>query len=104
MYAVIRRYDDGDESRMEELASAARERFVPRVQEIAGVEAYYYVQTGAANVVTVSICETAEAAAQSTQAARDFIREEGFSDALPNPPEVTEGEIVAQTSRSGMRA
>lgn len=104
MYGVIRRYDGGAESRMHELAEAARERFIPRAREIPGLEAYYYLQTGADTIVTVSICETAEAAAQSTQAARDFVREEGFSDALPNAPEIIEGEIVAHTSPAEMRA
>jgi hypothetical protein len=103
MYGVIRRYDGGDESRMDELTEAVRDRFIPRAREIPGLEAYYYLQTGAETIATVSICETAEAAAQSTQAARDFIQQEGFSDALPNPPEITQGEIVAQTSPA-MRA
>jgi hypothetical protein len=104
MYGVIRRYDGGDESRMDELAEAARDRFIPLVREIPGLEAYYYLRTDAGRVTTISICETPEAAAQSTQAARDFIRDEGFGDALPNPPEIIEGEIAAQTTRSGMRA
>ena len=98
MHGVIRRYDGGDKSRMDELAEAVRDRFIPRAREISGLDAYYYLQTGADTIATVSICETAEAAAQSTQAARDFIQEEGFSDALPNPPEITEGEIVVAGS------
>ena len=104
MYGVIRRYDGGDEGRMDELAEAVRDRFIPRAREIAGLEAYYYLQTGPDMITTVSICNTPEAAAQSTEAARDFIRNEGFSDALPNPPQITEGEIVAQTSPVGARA
>lgn len=104
MYGVIRRYEGGDESRMDDLAEAARDRFIPQVREIPGLEAYYYLRTGAGTIATVSICESAEAAARSTEAAREFIRDSGFGDALPNPPEITEGEILAQTERAGMRA
>jgi hypothetical protein len=104
MYGVIRRYEGGDESRMKDLAEAVRDRFIPRVREIPGLEVYYFLQTGADTIATVSICETIEGAAQSTQAARDFIREEGFGGVLPDSPEILEGEIVAQTAPSGMRA
>jgi hypothetical protein len=104
MYCVIRRYDGGDESRLDELGEAAREGFIPRIREIPGLEAYYFMRTGREAITTVSIFDTAEGAAQSTQTAGDFIREQGFSDVLPNPPEITEGEVVAQTARSGVRA
>jgi hypothetical protein len=104
MHAVIRRYEGVDESRIDELRDSLRDRFLPRVREISGLEAYYFVNAGTGTIATIGIFESPEAAEESTQLARDFIRDEGLSDLLPNPPEITSGDVLGQTSRSAMSA
>jgi hypothetical protein len=102
MHAVIRRYEGVDESRLDELTESLRDRFLPRVRELPGLEAYYFLNAGTGTIATIGIFESLDGAEQSTQLAREFIRDEGLSDLIPNPPQITSGDVLGQTSRSAM--
>jgi hypothetical protein len=104
MHTVIRRYEGIDSSRMEEIIGAVNDDFIPRLTETEGVIAYYVVDAGGGALATISICDTAEEAEGSTQLAATFIRDHGLADALPNPPQVTSGEVVAQRTGIATRS
>jgi hypothetical protein len=93
VYAVVRRYEGVDESRLDELIRRADKALLPRLGEIAGFGGYYLVQSGGI-VVSIGLFETPGGAAESTRVATEWIRAEGFGEAIPNPPEVTAGEVV----------
>ena len=44
---------------------------------------------------SVGFFDTAEHAEESTRVASNWIREESLETALPNPPKITNGEVVA---------
>jgi hypothetical protein len=56
--------------------------------------AYYAVDAGGGVIVSISVFEDQAGSEESTKRAADHIRE-NLASLLPNPPQVTAGEIVA---------
>ena len=98
MHAVIRHYEGIDSTRLEELIGIMKEDFIPTLSEIEGINAYHVIDSGTGLLTTISICDTVEAAEESTKVAGNYIRDQGLADAFPSPPQVISGEIVAQHS------
>jgi hypothetical protein len=96
MHGVIRRYEGVDEARMDEILELARGELVPRLAETPGFEAYYLVKAGPSVIASFGAFDDEAGAERSNEIARKFIREAGVSEAMPNAPEVTAGEIIAQ--------
>jgi hypothetical protein len=93
MYAVIRRYPGVDKGRTNEIRRSINDEFVPMIREMPGYHGYWVVE-GDDAIATVGLFETQRDAEGSTQMARDFISDHGLQDALPNPPQVTAGEVT----------
>jgi hypothetical protein len=93
MYAAIRRYEGVDRARMEEMRRIINDDFLPIISGMSGYHGYWVVEAGDV-LATFSLFETEEDAADSTRAAADFIRERNLQDALPNPPQVTAGDVT----------
>jgi hypothetical protein len=92
MYVAVRRYEgvrDPSEARR-----ITREAFVPIIREIPGFVAYYDVDAGDGVMVSISVFEHKEAEEESTFRAGDFVAKD-LEPLLPNPPQVTAGEVVA---------
>ncbi|MFI7128705.1 hypothetical protein ACIBQ1_23590 [Nonomuraea sp. NPDC050153] len=70
------------------------EGFVPLIRPIPGFVAYYWVDAGDGVMVSTTVFEDRAGAEESTRRAADFVRE-GLASVLPNPPQVTSGEVVA---------
>jgi hypothetical protein len=93
MYAVCRRYESVDTSRADEVSRSIKDEFVPMISDMAGYHGYWVVQSG--NVfITFGLFETRDDADESTRMASAFIRDQNLQDALPNPPQVTAGEVT----------
>jgi hypothetical protein len=90
MYAVVRRYDGVTDS--QKVAQLAEEGFVPIISEMPGFVAYYWVDAGDGVIVSTSVFEHKDAEEQSTFRAGEFVQEH-LSPLLPNPPQVTAGEV-----------
>jgi hypothetical protein len=101
MHAVIRRYEGVDESRRDEVLERARDELVGRIAEIQGFDGYYLLDVGRGVIASVGLFETVEAAEESTRVAREFIQSENLEDVIPNPPQVTAGEVIAHKVRAG---
>ncbi|MFF7379361.1 hypothetical protein ACIP4Q_27280 [Streptomyces massasporeus] len=92
MYAVIRRYEGVTEPA--EAGRRVNEEFLPLLREVQGFVAYYWVDAGDGVMVSTSVFQDPSGAEESTRRAKDFVRER-LAELLPQPPQVTAGEVVA---------
>ena len=98
MYVAVRRYEGVTDS--QKVAQVAEEGFVPIISEMPGFVGYYLVDAGDGVIVSTSIFEHKDAEEQSTYRAGEFISEH-LHPLLPNPPQVTAGEVVAYKANVG---
>lgn len=92
MYAVIRRYEGVTNA--SEAAELVRKNFVPLISKIPGLVAYYVIDAGAGEFVSVSIFNNKLTAEESNQRAAGWVQD-NVAALLPNPPQITAGEVVA---------
>src|SRR5215211_2719290 len=92
MYAAVRRYEGVTDPK--EVARHAQEKFLPIISEMPGFVAYYWVDAGNGVVVTTSVFEHKEAEEETSWKAGDFVAQH-IASLVPNPPQITAGEIVA---------
>jgi hypothetical protein len=92
MYIAVRRYEGVTDS--QKVAQLAREGFVPIISEMPGFVAHYTVDAGDGVIVGISVFEHKDAEEQSTFRAGEFVQEH-LLPLMPNPPQVTAGEVVA---------
>ena len=92
MYAAVRRYEGVTDP--QKVAQVAQEGFVPIISEMPGFVAWYLVDAGEGVIVTTSVFEHKDAEEQSTYRAGEFIAE-NLSPLMPNPPQITAGEVEA---------
>lgn len=102
MHATIRRYEGVDQDRTEELTKKVGESLVPKLSKLEGFSEYYLIEAGNGVMTSVGIFDTLTHASESTRVAADWIREENLETALPNPPKVTEGEIIAHKNTASV--
>lgn len=92
MYAAVRRYEGV--SGPAEVARLVKEGFVPLVRQIPGFVAFYWVDAGNGVFVSTSVFQDKAGAEESTLKASRFVRD-NLASRLPNPPQVTAGEVGA---------
>ena len=97
MYASIRRYRTRPAD-ADEVVRRANEGFVPIIRSAPGLVAYYIVKVGGGVVATVSVFEDEAGARGSNRLAADWVQA-NLAELLPNPPEITAGEVVGHASR-----
>lgn len=97
MHAAVRRYRVND---IEALVSKVEDEFADRVKEIDGFVGYYVIDGGDGTAASVTVGETAEAVAESTKRAADWVRESA-ADLVEGAPEVTVGEVRVRAERDG---
>ena len=91
MYVSVRRYKMEPGS-VDELMRRVEEGFVPIVSKGPGFVAYYALDAGDGVVASISVFEDQAGAEESNRMAADWVRE-NLASLLPNPPEVTAGEV-----------
>lgn len=92
MYAMIRRYEGVTDA--SKAAQLVRNNFVPLISKIPGLLAYYVVDAGDGEFVSVSIFNNKFTAEESNKRAAGWVKD-NVSALLPNPPQITAGEVVA---------
>jgi hypothetical protein len=97
MYVTVRRYEGV--TNPSEVMRQVNEGFLPIISEMPGFVAYYFVDAGEGVMLSTSVFEHKSGAEESTWRAGEYIGEHGLASAFPNPPQVTEGEIVAHKAR-----
>ena len=95
MYATVRRYEGVTDP--SEVTRLAQEGFIPLISEMPGFVAYYCVDAGEGVVVSTSVYEHKSAEEETNWRAGQFVAQH-LASVLPNPPQITAGEVVAQKS------
>ncbi|MBV9453362.1 MAG: antibiotic biosynthesis monooxygenase [Rubrobacter sp.] len=93
MHVAIRRYRT-DPASVDEVMRQVNEGFIPIIKGAKGFLAYYALRAEAGEIATVSVFEDQAGAEESVRMAGDWVRG-NLADLLPNPPEVTAGEVQA---------
>jgi hypothetical protein len=97
MHATIRRYEGVDTTRMNEVVGKVKETLVPQLRELPGFSGYYLIEAGDGVVTSFGLFETSEQADESKTLVTKWISDENFSPAIPNPPKITSGKVVAHS-------
>src|SRR5919205_2074122 len=93
MHLAIRRYQI-DPASVDAVMQQINEGFTPLIKDADGFLAYYALKAGDGEIATVSVFEDQAGAEESIKMAADWIRQ-NMAALLPNPPEITEGEVGA---------
>lgn len=96
MHVTFNRYEGIDRNRTDEVIKKVGESLVPRLSELPGFNGYYLVEAGNGVMSSIGFFDTQAHAAESTRVAATWIREEKLESTLPNPPKVTDGEVLVQ--------
>jgi hypothetical protein len=94
MYATIRRYKVAHGS-ADKLTREIQKDFVPIISRVPGIKEYFWVNAGENVMFSVSIFENRAGEEESVQRATDYVHQ-NLASLLPNPPDVTTGEVVVQ--------
>ena len=97
MYAAVRRYEGVTDP--QKVAKLGEEGFVPIISELPGFVAHYLVDAGDGVMVVISVFEHKDAEEESTFVAGEFVAQHE-PDLLPNPPQITAGEVVNYKAKS----
>jgi hypothetical protein len=95
MHAAVRRYRVND---IDTLVSKVESEFADQVKEIDGFVGYYVIDGDDGTAASVTVGETAEAVAESTKLAADWVRESA-ADLVEGNPDVTVGEVRVRAER-----
>ena len=95
MYVAVRRYEGVSDP--QKVAQVAQD-FVPIISEMPGFVAHYLVDAGDGVMVATSVFEHKDAEEQSTFRAGELVGEH-LEPLLPNPPQVTAGEVVVYKTK-----
>ena len=92
MYVAVRRYEGVTDS--QKVAQLVEEDYMPIISEMPGFVAFYWVDAGDGVILSTSVFDHKDAEEQSNIEAGEFVAEY-LAPLMPNPPQVTTGEVVA---------
>jgi len=98
MHATIRRYEGVDTTRMSEVVGKFNTTLVPLLRELPGFSGYYLIEAGNGVLSSFGLFETGEQAEESKTLVTKWISDENFNTAIPNPPKITSGKVVAHSN------
>ena len=96
MYATIRKYEGVTNPK--EAGRKVSEGFVPLISRVQGFVAYYWIDAGGGVMISTSIYQDKAGAEESNRRAAEWA-EKNLASILPNPPQVTSGEVVAHKAK-----
>jgi hypothetical protein len=94
MHATVRRYEGVDQSRTDELTKKIDRTLLPRLSKLPGFEGYYLIEADNGVMSSIDFFDTSAHADESTRVATTWVRDEKLDTALPNPPKITDGEVI----------
>ena len=104
MHATVRRYEGIDVSQKDELTKKIGESLAPRLSKLPGFNNYFLIDTGNGVMSSVGLFDNSTQADESTRVASDWVRDEKLERVLPNPPKVTDGEVIVHKTNGAVRA
>jgi hypothetical protein len=97
MFVTIRRYSPQNgavnKASLELLRRQIHDEFLPVIQNISGFRGYYVLNVNNRELITLSFCATAAAAAESTRCAEEYTLRNPLVFELGRPV-VTQGEVI----------
>jgi hypothetical protein len=99
MHATIRRYDGIDVTRINDVVGKVNDTLVPKLREPPGFAGYYLIEGSSGVLSSLGLFETSEQADESTKLVSKWITDEKLDSAMPNPPKITSGKVVAHSDR-----
>ena len=96
MHATIRSYDGVDQARIDELTRKVGESLLPKLSKLEGFKGYYLIEAGNGAVSSLGLFENVEQAEESSRITASWVRDENLETAIPNPPMITTGKVIAQ--------
>ncbi len=99
MHATIRRYEGIDVTRIDDVVGKVNDTLVPKLRELPGFAGYYLIEGSGGVLSSVGLFETSEQGDQSTMLVSKWITDEKLDSAIPNPPKITSGKVVARSDR-----
>jgi hypothetical protein len=104
MFVTLRRYSPKNgainKASLELLRRQIQDEFLPVIQQVPGFRAYHMVSVQDRELLTVTICDSAEGAAESTRCAAEYTLRNPLMYELGRP-EVTDGQVLVSALRSG---
>lgn len=97
MFATMRRYEGITDP--EKAGKLVGESFIPLIRDIEGFVTYYWVDHGDGVMVSCSVFEDQAGEEESSRRAKGWVKENA-ADLIPNPPEITDGRVVAHGDRT----
>jgi hypothetical protein len=97
MHATVRRYEGVDVSRTDELTKKVNESLIPSLSKLPGFDGYFLIEAGEGVMTSISLFDESAQADESTRLAGTWVRDEKLESALPNPPKITFGKVIAQS-------
>jgi hypothetical protein len=97
MYATVRRYEGIDMVRSEEITRKVHEPLLPALP---GFNGYFLIDVGRGVLTSVGLFETSAQAEESTRVAAQWVRDAKLESALPQPPTITAGPVIAEGARA----
>jgi len=94
MYVTIRKYPGCKNAK--EVNRVALAELLPVLRTITGFRSYVIVDTGNDTIVSIGMFDSKEAAENANQQARGVVLRTAMKDLLPNPPEITVGEVLGE--------
>ena len=95
MYATIRRYEGIDESRTAEITRKANEKLIPRLSELPGFNGYFLFEPANGVMTSITLFETSSDLDESNRISAKIVQDENLQKAMPNPPKITSGKLMA---------
>ncbi len=92
MYASVRRYEGVTDPT--EAGRRTAEGFVPLIKDVPGFVAYHFADAGGGVMTSMSVFEDQSGAEESNKREGEWDAE-NLAELMPNPPEITAGEVVA---------
>lgn len=96
MYVTIRKYPGCKDAK--EVNRVAMAELLPVLRKVAGFRSYVIVDTGNGSVASIGMFDSQAAAEAANQRAREVVGRTSSSGLLPNPPEITVGEVLGDAT------
>jgi hypothetical protein len=91
MYAVVRRYEGVSNPR--EVGRLVEEAYLPLVSTIPGFVSFDWLEAGGGVVLSTSVFQDEAGVEESNRRAATLVHER-LTSLLPNPPQITAGEVT----------
>ena len=96
MFVTIRKYPGCKDAK--EVNRVAQAELLPVLRTAPGFRSYVVIDSGNQSVTSISVFDSKEAADNANQRAREIVRK-SISKLLPNPPDITMGEVLTDAKK-----